>query len=355
MSVTAPPDRRRVLVSAPNQVEVVTEPLPGMGADEALLRLIACGVCGSDRAGVQGEHAFMKPPYYPGHEVVGEVLALGSPVDGLNVGDTVIVQPTLSCGGCKMCRTGRDNLCDNLEFFGCGYREGGMADIFSVPFRRLYKVPASLTSEQAALIEPLATPLHAVRLTGDLRDKAVAVFGAGTIGLMTLLAVKRAGARRVVCTDLLASKRQLALDLGADAVVGPGAGGIAQAVREELGESGDAVFDCVATQETLADAIEVATKGGTVTVVGGGRRPATIDLPVLQEFQVRLQGAATYTREDFATATEMVSAADFDASRFVTAAYPLERAAEAFQAVLSGREVKVLVVAGERKAGPGDD
>lgn len=353
MPVTAPSDRRRVLVTAPNQVEVLIEPLPDMGSDEALLRLLACGVCGSDRAGVLGEHAFMKPPYYPGHEVVGEVVALGRPVDDLSVGDMVTVQPTLSCGSCKMCRTGRDNLCDNLEFFGCGYREGGMADIFSVPARRLYKVPESLTPEQAVLIEPLATPLHAVRLTGDLRGKAVAVFGAGTIGLLTLLAAKRAGAGRVVCTDLLASKRQLALDLGADAVVESGAGGVAEAVRSELGESGDAVFDCVATQETLADAINVATKGGTVTVVGGGRRPATIDLPVLQEYQVRLQGSATYTREDFATATEMVSAADFDASRFVTAAYPLARAAEAFQAILSGREVKVLVVPGDRQAGPG--
>jgi 2-desacetyl-2-hydroxyethyl bacteriochlorophyllide A dehydrogenase len=337
-----------VLVTAPNQVEVVTEPLPDMVSNEALVRLLACGVCGSDRAGVQGEHAFVKPPYYPGHEAVGEVVALGSPVDGLSVGDMVVVQPTLSCGRCKMCRIGRDNLCDNLEFFGCGYREGGMADIFSVPAGQLYKVPGRLTPEQAALIEPLATPLHAVRLTGDLRGKAVAVFGAGTIGLLTLLAAKRAGAGRVVCTDLLASKRRLALDLGADAVVGSGDDGVAEAVRDELGESGDAVFDCVATQETLADAIKVATKGGTVTVVGGGRRPVTIDLPVLQEFQVRLQGSATYTREDFATATEMLSAPDFDASRFVTAVYPLARAAEAFQAILSGREVKVLVVPSDR-------
>ena len=162
-----------------------------------------------------------------------------------------------------MCRIGRDDLCDNLEFFGCGYREGGMADIFSVPAGQLYKVPGRLTPEQVALIEPLASPLHAVRLTGDLRGKAVAVFGAGTIGLLTLLAAKRAGAGRVVCTDLLASKRRLALDLGADAVVGSGDDGVAEAVRDELGESGDAVFDCVATQETLADAIKLAATGGT--------------------------------------------------------------------------------------------
>lgn len=180
-----------------------------------------------------------------------------------------------------------------------GRAEGGMADFFSVPAARLFKVPSYLTDNQAALIEPLATPLHAVRLAGDLRNKAVAIFGAGTIGLLTLVAARHAGARRVVSTDVLVAKRRLVLELGADAVVDAGEPGVANAVREELGESGDVVFDCVAHEHTLSEAVRVAIKGGTVVVVGGARAPVLLDLPLVQEEQVRLQGSTTHLREDF--------------------------------------------------------
>jgi len=337
--------RRRVRVSEPDMVEVVTEPLPGLEAGEAMVRLLVSGVCGSDKAGVHGEHAFMKPPYYPGHEVVGVVTALGDGAAGVAVGDRVTVEPTLPCGACKPCRSGAENLCENLQFFGCGYREGGMADLFSVRADRLYKVPPGFSEYEAALIEPLATPVHAVRLAGDLRGKAVAVLGSGTIGLLALVAVRQAGARQVVSTDTLAHKRDLALQLGADAVVDAGGDDLAGAVRAALGESADVVFDCVATQQTLSAAIKIALKGGTVVVVGGARRAVTIDLPVVQEYQVRIQGATTYRREDFQDAMEIIARPDFDANRFVTATFPLPRAREAFDAINSGKEVKILVVA----------
>jgi 2-desacetyl-2-hydroxyethyl bacteriochlorophyllide A dehydrogenase len=337
--------RRRVLVSAPDAVDIVTEPWPRLQPDEALVRLLVSGVCGSDKAGVHGEHAFMKPPYYPGHEVVGVVTALGELVASVAVGDRVTVEPTLPCGHCKPCSTGIENLCENLQFFGCGYREGGMADVFAVPATRLFKVPQTFTDYEAALIEPLATPVHAVRLAGDLRGKTVAVLGSGTIGLLALIAARRAGASRVVSTDTLLHKRELALQLGADAVVDAGTQDVAGAVRAALGESGDVVFDCVANQQTVPEAIKIALKGGTVVVVGGARKPVTIDLPMVQEYQVRIQGATTYRREDFRLATEIIAHPDFDAGRFITATFPLPRAKEAFAAIASGQEVKILVAA----------
>ena len=102
----------------------MTEPVPDLVRGEALVRLLVSGVCGSDKAGVHGEHAFMKPPYYPGHEVVGVVTALAENVDWVAVGDRVTIEPTLPCGYCKPCRNGVQNLCENLQFFGCGYRQG---------------------------------------------------------------------------------------------------------------------------------------------------------------------------------------------------------------------------------------
>lgn len=340
-------DRRRVVVAATDVVELSVQPVPSLLPGEALVKMSVSGVCGSDKAGVHGEHAFMKPPYYPGHEVVGTVVALSDGVEGIAVGDRVTVEPTLVCGHCKPCLHQAENLCENLEFFGCGYREGGMADVFSVPARRLHKVPAGFSDYQAALIEPLATPVHAVRLAGDLTGRTVAILGAGTIGLLTLRAARRAGAARILSTDTLATKRQMALDLGADAVVDAATDTLAEVVRGELGESVDVVFDCVANQATTDEAVKMAIKGGTVVVLGGARRRVSIDLPVLQEYQIRLQGAATYRWEDFDDAIAMIADGAVDANRFITATFPLTQAAQAFAAINSGNEVKILVVAEE--------
>jgi 2-desacetyl-2-hydroxyethyl bacteriochlorophyllide A dehydrogenase len=337
--------RRRVIVSSNDTVEVITETVPTLEPGEALVEMSVSGMCGSDKAGVHGEHAFMKPPYYPGHEVVGVVVAVADGVDTVEVGDRITIEPTLPCGHCKPCLHEMENLCENLQFFGCGYREGGMADVFSVPAARLHKIPKTFTDYQAALIEPLATPVHAVRMAGNLAGKAVAILGAGTIGLLTLIVVRRAGAAKIVSTDMLANKRDLALALGADAVVDAGVEDLAGVVRAELGESADVVFDCVANQATLGEAIKMAIKGGTVVVLGGPRKFATVDLPVIQEYQIRVQGAATYRWEDFDDATKIIASDDFDADRFITATFPLPRAAEAFAAIAAGGEVKILVVA----------
>jgi threonine dehydrogenase-like Zn-dependent dehydrogenase len=173
----------------------------------------------------------------------------------------------------------------------------------------------------------------------------VAILGAGTIGLLTLIVVRRAGAAKIVSTDMLTHKRDLALALGADAVVDAGVEDLAGVVRAELGESADVVFDCVANQATLGEAIKMAVKGGTVVVLGGPRKFASVDLPVIQEYQIRIQGAATYRWEDFDDATKIIASDDFDADRFITATFPLPRAAEAFAAIAAGGEVKILVVA----------
>jgi 2-desacetyl-2-hydroxyethyl bacteriochlorophyllide A dehydrogenase len=218
-----------------------------------------------------------------------------------------------------------------------------MADMFTIPAGRLHIVPPNFTDHQAALIEPLATPVHAVRLAGDLAGKTIVILGAGTIGLLVLVVARQKGARRIVVTDTLASKRDLALRLGADAVVDAVRNDLAEAVRAELGESADVVFDCVSNQATVQAGIEMVLKGGTVVLVGGARKSITIDLPVVQEYQVRLQGAITYRAEDFQDAIGLIASGVVDPTDFITATFPLSRAAEAFAAMGSGAEVKILV------------
>ncbi|RFA13167.1 alcohol dehydrogenase [Subtercola boreus] len=336
--------RRRVKVSAPGVVEVIEEAVPELRSDEALVSLRVAGVCGSDIHGMHGSHPTMKPPYFPGHEVVGVIEALGAEATGFSVGQLVTPEPTLPCGYCKMCSTGRSNICENLEFFGCGFREGGMADLFTVRASRLHIIPEGFDLRMAFLIEPLSTPLHAIRLAGDIRDKAVVIIGCGTIGLLMLAAAKAHGARRIVMTDVLGSKREGALRLGADAVVDSGDADVADAVRAQLGETADVVFDCVSIQPTVISAIEMVQRGGIVVTVGVPSRPVQIPLFVLQDRQVRLQGSATYVREDYVRAIEIIAAGGVDAAHMITSTYPLEEAAEAFAAAAGGDQIKVLIV-----------
>ena len=146
-------------------------------------------------------------------------------------------------------------------------------------------------------------------------------------------------------TDTLAAKRDLAVALGAAAAVDAQVDDLARVVRGELGESVDVVFDCVANQATVESAVKMAVKGGTVVVVGGARKPVTVDLPVLQEYQVRLQGSTTYRWEDFDRAADILASGALHADQFITATFPVPEAAHTFAAITSGREVKILVVA----------
>ncbi len=319
--------------------------VPAPEPDEALVQMTITGVCGSDTHAVHGRHPFIPLPYHPGHEVVGVVRALGTQVSSVEVGDRVTVEPTLPCWECKMCTTGRENLCENLQFFGCGYDQGGMADYFTVPANRLHIIPADFSDQQAILVEPLSTPVHAVRLAGDLSGKTVAILGAGTIGLLVLCVVRSKGARRIVVTDVLASKRDRALRLGADVALDSTADDVVEQVRAELGESADVVFDCVAIQPTVDQAIGMALKAGTVVIVGVPSAPVTVPLPIVQDQQVRIQGSATYLPEDYAESIELIAAGTVRAEDFVTASFGLEQVADAFALSTAGEQVKVVVTA----------
>lgn len=336
-------DIRRVIVAPDHQVVIEHIEAPTPRPHEALVRARYSGVCGSDTHAQHGRHPHITLPYAVGHEVVGVVEQVGPNVMDLAPGDRVTVEPTLPCWTCKQCRAGRTNLCENLDFFGCGHPQGGMADLFTIAANRLHHIPDDIDDLTATLIEPLSTPVHAARLAGPLRGKAVAILGAGTIGLLTLAVVKAQGAARIVVSDVLETKRARALAQGADAVVDAAAADVVEQVRAALGESADVVFDCVAIQATLDQAVAMALKGGTVIVIGVPARDVTMPLVVMQDQEVRVQGSATYLSEDFATSIELLRSGAVTADDIITAQFPMERAADAFDASTGGEHIKVLV------------
>lgn len=335
---------RRILVNSAEDIRVERVPFPETpGEGQVLVHSRLVGICGSDTHAAAGRHPFIRLPYRPGHEVVGVVGAVGPGVVGLSKGDRVVVEPNLVCGRCRQCRDGRYNICRELAVFGC-QTPGGMADAFTIAADRLHPVPDGMSDEMAALVEPLATPVRAVRRAGIGPGSRVVVLGAGPIGLLTLVAARAAGAATVLVTDVLAGKRERAVRLGADSALDAADPDLVDAARAAMaGEGADAVFDCVAVRSSMAQAAELLDKGGTVVVVGVPHGPTDVPLHLVQDREIAVLGSLMYVREDVLRAIRLLADGALTADELVTAVFPLEQAGEAYAASVRPDQVKVLI------------
>ncbi|MBV8956029.1 MAG: alcohol dehydrogenase catalytic domain-containing protein [Solirubrobacterales bacterium] len=326
---------RQVVLAAAGELRIEDGPLPDPGRGELRVRAEAVGICGSDLHAFADEHPFIDLPVVPGHEAAGRVDAVGEGVSGFSAGDAVLLEPNLIDHSCIYCRSGRYNLCEHLQVVGC-QTSGALADAFVAPAERFHRVPDGMSMAAAALVEPLSTATHAVRVAGELSGASVAVLGAGSIGLLTMLAARSAGAVAIAVTDPIAGKRELARKLGADVIADPTDDGAVERIRSELPHRPDVVFDCVSTQTTIDQAVALALKGGTVVVEGVAHGAATIPLHLVQDRELRLQGTAMYVREDVERAIALIEGGSIPVERLVTRSYPLEQAAEAFRAAAEG-------------------
>ncbi len=338
----APKSTRRVTFAGPNTVELTETPIPPVGDGEVLIRTRVSGICGSDLHALAGKHRFIPLPCHPGHEVTGIIEEVGAAVTDFSPGDRVLVEPGLACGDCPRCQEGRYNICEQLKVFGC-QTPGALADYFAIAADRLHAVPEGMSDLAAALVEPLSTGTHAVRTAGDLAGKAVAILGGGTIGLLTLIAARAAGADRVVVTDLIDHKRERALRLGATAAI-DATGDVVGEVRDALGGRADVTFDCVTNQTSLEQAMAIGDKGGTIIIEGIPTVTAELDLLIIQDRELRIEGVLMYTAEDYRRSMELINAGLVPIDEIVTATFPLDQAVEAFDAAQSGENVKVHVV-----------
>ena len=340
---------RRLLLPKPGVVEIVEAPRPTPGPGEIRVRPRVVGICGSDLHALAGDHPFIDLPCTPGHEVVGIVEELGSGVIGPPVGTRVLLEPNLVCGQCPYCRSGRYNLCEHLAVVSC-QGPGAMADAFAAPAGRFHCVPDSL-SDAAALVEPLSTATHALRLAGDLSGRTVAILGGGSIGLLALVAARAAGATAIALSEPHEQKRRRAERLGASLTVEPAVEPVST-IRSAFGGRADVVFDCVSIQSSISQAIALAEKGGSVIVVGVAAGDVTIPLPIVQDREVLIQGSAMYVAEDVQRAMDLMASGAVPVDELVTATFHLDEGPKAFAAAASGDEVKVhLAVSAPRSAG----
>lgn len=334
---------RQVVVGSAEDIRIEDVPWPPAPGDgQVLVRSALVGICGSDLHACAGHHPFIELPYRPGHEVVGAVGAVGTGVDGFAEGDRVVLEPSVVCGKCRQCLDGRYNICRELAVIGC-QTPGGMADAFLVAADRLHRLPDEVDDTLASLVEPLATPVHAVRRSGIGPGSKVAVLGAGPIGLLVLAAARAAGATEIVVTDVLPGKLDRARKLGASAALDATAPDLLDAARAVLGDAADVVFDCVANQPSMGQALELVDKGGTVVVVGVAAGPTTVGLHLVQDREITVLGSLMYTREDMSTAIDLLASGAVSSADLVTATFPLDEAAQAFAAAREPEQIKVLI------------
>lgn len=333
---------RRAVVNRIDDIEIETIPAPEPAAGEVLVRSAVVGICGSDVHAAHGRHPFMSLPFRPGHEIVGVVTGAGEGVDDALVGTRVVIEPNLACGTCEPCREGRYNICETLDVFGC-QTPGGLADEFVIGAEHAIALPDDLDDTWAALIEPLATPVHAVRRAGDLTGRRVVVFGAGPIGLFLAIAAKDAGASAVVVADLVESKRLRAERLGATGSFDPTSPDAVAEAKAALGGDAHVVFDGVSRESTVALGIDLLYKGGRLMTVGVPAGRTLVPLDLIQDREIELFGNLMYVREDVEHAIELLRRKTFPIDELVTATFPLAETGAAFAASDDPEQVKVLV------------
>lgn len=322
-------------------------PVPVVGESELLVRMHACGICGTDLEKMRGEQ--ITPPVL-GHEVAGDVEAVGVQIKEFKKGDRIIVHHHISCKSCLFCKNGLETLCEaypksNLD--PCGF-----AEFFRVPETlvrggTVYKLPDSLSFEEGSLVEPTACCIRAITKSGISPGSNIAVFGVGPVGLTHVQLLKLGGASKIFAVDLLEPRRRMAADFGATQTLDPTTQKVEQMILKGTGGEG-VDFAIVATGSTKAfeQACRVVRKGGGVTLFGAPARGAMVSLDLSNLFlrEINVKSSYSTSETEIRIALDLITERCITPARMITHRLPLQDVGKAFQLAADGREaVKVVV------------
>jgi L-iditol 2-dehydrogenase len=326
---------KALVMTAYKEFEVQDMPEPEMGPRDVLVRVKACGICGSDVHGMDGSTGRRRPPIVMGHEAAGVVERIGAEVTGYQVGDRVTFDSTIYNPGSFFSKKGLVNLCDDRRVLGVScedYRQhGAFAELVSVPHHILYALPPGMSYEQAALVEPVSIAVHARNLTPlDPGDTAV-VYGTGLIGLMMVQVLKNTPVKRIVAVDIDDSKLAVATEVGATHVFNSATTDVAAEVKKLTdGRGADVAFEAVGIDATVRSAITSVRKGATVTLIGNLAKDVNIPLQQVVTRQIRLQGSCASAGE-YPECLELISSGKVNVDRFISATGSLEEGSSWFQ------------------------
>ena len=287
---------------------LVIESVPEPGDYEVLVKVHRCGICGSDLHITDGTGFTTPPGSILGHETAGEVVAVGGKVSRLRVGDRATAMPIIGCGACRYCLEGKPAYCAGIR-----YAFGGFAEYALMHEGSAVKIPDTLSSTDAALVEPLAVALHGVAMAGLPAGAGVLIQGAGPIGLAAMFWAKRMGAGRVDVIEGAPVRAAIATAMGADSVCSPG-----QGAAEPLRPAPELVIECVGRPGVLAQGIERVARGGTVVSLGYCFQPDTFVPALAGAKELRILFPEFYTMREFEHVAEVLDRSAVEPSTMIT-------------------------------------
>lgn len=324
----------------PNRIEPREVPLPAIGPGEALIRVEACGFCGSDINIVAGTHPRAQAPLTIGHELSGRIVEMAGETNGLSVGDRVTTYPLISCGRCYACTHGNPHVCRELRLFGFDL-DGGMAEFVKLPNESLLKLPDDLPSHIGALIEPLAVAVHGVERASLENVNVAAVLGSGPIGILTALVAKARGIPHVLISDVLTSRLKLAERIGLTAV--PAGAPLRERVLKLSDQNGaDLVYECAGHPSSAKEMTTLIRSRGTIVNLGVFKKPIEVDMQAINFKEVEIIGSRVYERKDFQAAIDLAMMLPLEA--IISREFPLDDVHDAFKLFRTGDVCKVMIL-----------
>lgn len=349
MSYTELPLTMKAAVMPKTKEIVIQElPVPAIGPDEALIQVMAVGVCGSDlhyyEHGRIGRYVVEKPIIL-GHECAGIVSAVGEGVTRVKPGDRVAVEPGVTCGRCRACKEGRYNLCPDVQFLATPPVDGAFVQYMKIREDFLFPIPDHLTFEEAALNEPFSVGIHAAKRTKLQPGSSLAIMGMGPVGLMAVAAAKSFGASRIIVTDLEPVRLEAALRLGATHAINVREQDAVAAIRELTGGEGvDVAWETAGSPRALQAALHSVRRGGKLAIVGlPPQDEIPLNVPLIADNELDIYGIFRYANT-YPSGIEFLASGRIDAKSLITDRYPLARTQEALERALHNKSGSLKVV-----------
>jgi 2-desacetyl-2-hydroxyethyl bacteriochlorophyllide A dehydrogenase len=298
-------------------------PVPKIEDNELLVRVATCGICGTDIHIYEGEVPLATLPVIPGHEFCGRIEEVGTAVTDLALGDAVVVEPNLFCGQCHYCRTGKKHFCVNWAGVGVT-RDGGFAEFAAVPRQAVYAMPEWLSFKKGSFFEPVACVLHGIERAGLLPGDSVVLCGAGSIGLLFVQLLKRAGAGQVIVSDFDPVKLDVARDLGADIAVNPAEADLKEVVMERTaGFGAEIAIDATGSPEAISSLFELAQQTGKILLFGVSAETAQIKVRPFDIYRRELTIVSSFTNP-YTNEASLSLLGDIEVDKIVTHRIGLE-------------------------------
>lgn len=326
------------------KIDYLELPVPEIGDDDVLIQMRRVGVCGSDIQIYHGKHKYMKFPVVQGHEGSGVIARVGAQVSGLKVGDRVTIQPQVVCGECAPCRSGHYNVCKNLKVYGV--HTGGMfAEYFPVPAAKVLLLPAAMSFDEGALVEPTAVATGAIRRCGDITGLNIVVLGAGAIGNLVAQVAVASGARKVVITDINENRLGIARKCGIHACINTVDRKLKEVIVEQFGDDeADIIIDCAGGKAIFNEAVAAARCSSKIVIVANYKEPVEVELPLFQRREVDLLGIMMYVREDFERAIELMASKAINTTLLVSDHFDIRQVEQVYPYIDSHADTVMKVV-----------